>query len=102
MGRIKLLSIAIKLVVIATIPAPLLGCTSLGVRLPTPGGRVISGHERCTPAANSTRDCGSASNSLCRANAFVEGITIDTQTEYCLEGTHVSAGCVFVTRAVCH
>jgi hypothetical protein len=78
-------------------------CTG-GPRLPINpvAEKVVSGHERCTNPQAEQSDCQAASDKLCRAHGLVDGASIDTQTEYCLEGTRVSRDCVFVTRAVCH
>jgi hypothetical protein len=91
-----------RLLFVPTICAVVLDCAG-GPDLSTPlkVKKIVSGHERCSTAQAGSPDCGSASNKLCRANAFMEGTTIDTQKEYCLDGQRLSDNCVFVTHAAC-
>jgi hypothetical protein len=103
MDNIEFSPSVIKAIVGATISVVAFGCAGHPMlRLPTPGSEVVSGHERCAPTQNGAHDCDVAGNKLCRANAFEGGRSFNTQTEYCLEGGHASADCVFVTRAACY
>src|SRR5258708_27220282 len=98
---IKVITTVFRLMFIFATLAVVLNCAG-GPGLSTPMNlkKVVSGHERCSSSQTGSHDCGSASNKLCRSNAFVEGATIDTQTEYCLDGQRVSADCVFVMGPV--
>ena len=91
----------IKMIVVVTIPTIAFGCAGHPM-LPIPSTELVSGHERCAVTQNGGHDCDAAGNKLCRAKAFEGGRGVNTQTEFCLEGGHVSADCVFVTRAACH
>ena len=76
-----------------------------------PGGRVVTGRERCPPAANGAPDCRAAANTVCKAKGYTSGQSIDTSTaQKCpariwLSGRAPRPGeCAdetYVTRAAC-
>lgn len=77
------------------------------VRLPRVG--FVSGSERCLTAPNGAPDCQAATETLCKANGFETGRSLDTRTQaYCPPPQIKLSGplpklteCVFVTRALC-
>jgi hypothetical protein len=76
-----------------------------------PNTRVLTGRERCTPAANGAPDCLAAANSVCRGKGFQTGKILDTQSEQKCPARLLLSGrppndadCpteTFVMRAVC-
>jgi hypothetical protein len=76
-------------------------------RLPRVG--FVSGSERCLTAPNGAPDCRAATETLCKANGFESGRSLDTRTEaYCPPPQIKLSGplpklteCVYVTRAIC-
>ena len=103
MDNIEFSPSVVKTIVGATISVIVFGCAGHPtLPLPNLGREVVSGHERCAATQNGAHDCDAAGDKLCRAKAFEGGRSFNTQTEYCLEGGHASADCVFVTRAACY
>jgi hypothetical protein len=92
-----------------TIAKDAAGAADALVRLP--GSRTVAGRERCVPAPNGAPDCRVASETLCKANGYETGRSIDIQsTRKCsaqawLSGRMPSESeCTqesFVVRAVC-
>jgi len=75
-----------------------------------PAARVVSGHQKCTLAANGAPDCLAAANAICKAKGFQAGKSVDmTTAEVCpaqvyLSGRNSGPGChtdTFVSRALC-
>lgn len=75
-----------------------------------PSTRAVSGHEKCRPAPNGAPNCVAAANTMCRAQGFASGKSLDmTMAETCppkvyLSGRSGGAECTtetFVSRALC-
>ncbi len=93
------------------------GIDDFGAAAPDGGSRLrlssmVSGRERCPPAANGASDCKAAAAALCRVKGFADGDSLDTEaTQSCsaeallLSGRKSTPGACrtnyFVTRAMC-
>jgi hypothetical protein len=50
------------------------------VRLPAT--RIVSGRQRCEPAANGAPDCQTAANAVCRSKGFGSGRSVDIESAH--------------------
>ena len=76
-----------------------------------PGSRVVTGRQRCPPAANGAPDCTVGAEAMCRAKGFGSGRHLEvSSTESCkpkirfTDKPRFDRNCsteTFVTRAVC-
>jgi hypothetical protein len=75
-----------------------------------PKARVITGHEKCTVAANGAPDCVAAATNFCKTKGFQAGKSLDmTTAEVCprqvfLSGRNTGPEChdeTFVSRVLC-
>ena len=75
-----------------------------------PAARVITGHEKCLAAPNGAPDCIAAANTVCKANGFETGKSVDmTTAQTCppkvyMTGRSTGPECsteTFVSRVLC-